>query len=153
MGASENPMIHLKPITPENHVEVRQLAVRTDQSHLIASVEKSLADAYVWSDSVFRVAYEDETSVGFVLVFPFSDDGKRIVNIVRLMIDARFQGRGLGRALLRKMFEWFRSFEPAVDRIRISTLPENATALALYKSEGFRERGEEHGEVVLYREL
>lgn len=144
-------MIRLEPITPDNQKAVREMSVREDQQHLVAPVELSLADAYVWKESSFRAAYKDESPVGYVLVFPFTESDQRIVNIVRLMIDARYQGSGLGRALLITTLEWIESFSPVVDKVRISALPENEVALRLYRSEGFEDAGLEDGEVALYR--
>ena len=95
-------MIRLEPITPENHETARGLAVRPDQARFVATVERSLADAYVWSESVFRVACVDGTPVGYLLLFPFSDGGgRRIVNVVRLMVALKlyrsvgFEERGI----------------------------------------------------------
>ncbi len=143
--------IELVPITPANHKAVRALSVREDQTHLVAGVDASLADAYVWDGSLFRAALADSVPVGYVLVYPFDQDGSRIVNIVRLMVDARYQGRGLGRAILTETFRWIGSFSPPADVLRISTLAENEPALGLYLSMGFEIKGTEDGEVALYR--
>lgn len=143
--------LSLEPITPENQRSVRDLSVREDQRKYVATVEQSLADAYVWKESSFRAAYSNGSPVGYILVFPFTESDQRIVNIVRLMIDARHQGSGLGRALLRATLEWIESFNPVVDKVRISSVPENHVALSLYRSEGFEEAGIESGEVALYR--
>jgi diamine N-acetyltransferase len=140
-------------IGPKNHEAVRALGVGLEQTRFVASVEKSLADAYVWPDAVFRAAFSGNTPVGYVLLFPFEEDGIRLVNIVRLMIDADHQGQGLGRALLRETVRWIGTWAPAVQRVRISTLPDNVPALTLYRTEGFEEAGTEEGEVVLYRDL
>lgn len=144
--------IELVRITPENHKVIRALAVRPDQTHLVAGVDASLADAYVWPDAMFRAAFEDGQPVGYVMVYPFDRDGIRIVNIVRLMVDAQHQGRGLGRAILRETIDWISDFSPRPDALRISTLPENAPALGLYLSMGFEIRGTEESEVALYRQ-
>ena len=130
-------MIELRPITPENHLQARKLSVRADQERWVASIDKSLADAFVWQGASFRIAYVDDVPVGFILIFPF----------------ARFQGRGLGRELLNETLDWISSLAPPVDCIRISTLPDNEVALTLYKSGGFQERGIEEGEIALYREV
>jgi diamine N-acetyltransferase len=89
--------------------------------------------------------------MGYVLVFPFERDGLRIVNIVRLMVDARHQGQGFGRAILSETLSWISGFSPQPDALRISTLPENDVALGLYLSMGFEIQGTEEGEVALYR--
>lgn len=142
--------IQLVTVTPENHQALRALDVTQDQIRFVASVEKSLADAYVYKDAIFRGALENGVACGYVLVFPFFQDEQRIVNIVRLMIDSRFQGRGLGRALLNATIEWIDTFTPSVDLIRISTLPDNIAALSLYESFGFMRQGIEEGEIALY---
>lgn len=143
--------IELIRITPENHKAARALAVRPDQEHLVASVEASLADAYVWEAAEFRIACKNDEPVGYVVVFPFDRAETRIVNIVRLMVDARHQGRGLGRAILDETIRWMSQMSPAPDLLRISTLPENEVALGLYLSMGFEIQGTEDGEVALYR--
>ena len=143
--------MRLRPITPDNQAAIRSLSVSADQSHFVASVEQSLADAYVWKDAVFRGAYHEAEPVGYVMVFPFDREGEQVLNIVRLMIDERFQGRGLGRALLNETLDWIGSFEPPAERIRISTLPDNDVALGLYRSLGFEDSGTEDGEIALYR--
>ena len=130
----------LSTISPHNHEQARRLSVLPHQEKFVGSIEKSLADAYVWSDSLLRIACEGENTVGFILVFPFEDEGLKIVSIVRLMIDKDDQGRGLGRELLVATLEWIRSFDPVVDEVRISTLPSNTVALNLYRSMGFSDR-------------
>jgi len=143
--------VELAPITPDNHKAVRALAVRPDQKHLVAGVDASLADAYVWEGAVFRAALENGEPVGYVMIYPFDQDGQRVVNIVRLMVAAEFQGRGIGRQILTETIDWISNLSPRPDALRISTLPENEPALGLYLSMGFEIRGTEEGEVALYR--
>ena len=150
MSDTSQPKIKLVPITPENYEPAKLLAVRHDQEDLVASIQKSLADAYVYSESVFRLAFSEDAPVGYLLLFPFDSDRGRTVNIVRLMIDQRFQGRGLGRELLQTALRWINTFEPVVNTVRISTLPRNVGALALYESVGFTQSGMEDGEIALY---
>lgn len=144
-------MIELIPVTPDNHKAIRALSVRDDQRHLVASVDASLADAYVWEGSIFRAALADGIPIGYVLIYPFDRDGARIINIARLMVAAEHQGRGLGRAVLAQTLNWISNLIPRPDALRISTLPENEIALGLYLSMGFEIQGREEGEVALYR--
>ena len=58
-------MIELREITLDNHVQVRLLAVRDDQTHLVASVDRSLADAFVYKEARVKAAYWGEQPVGF----------------------------------------------------------------------------------------
>lgn len=145
--------LELVSISPDNYEPALALSVRPDQEGLVASVEKSLADAYVYTDAFFRLAVVDRTVIGYVLLFPFDSDGGRTVNVVRLMIDQGYQRRGLGRNLLDTTIDWIRTFEPVVDRVRISTLPRNQRALRLYEKTGFIRSGMEGDEIVLYLDL
>ena len=130
-----------------------QLSVRKDQTGFVATVQKSLADAYVYKESIFRIAYHGEDAVGYLLLFPYVEAELQHVNIVRLMIDQRYQGQGLGKRLLDEAFELIGTLTQQVQIVRISTLPDNETALALYKRAGFVERGIEDGEIALYLSL
>jgi diamine N-acetyltransferase len=102
---------------------------------------------------LFRLAFAEDALVGYLLVYPYDSDQGRMVNIARLMIDHRFQGRGFGRQLLETALKWIATFEPAVDIVRISTLPGNIPALSLYESADFTRKGMENGEVALYLEV
>ncbi len=103
----------------------------------------------MWRESIFRLAFDGDVVVGYLLVFPFERETKSIVNIVRLMIDARYQGKGLGGDLLRAAIVWVSGFQPRPRTIRISTMADNTVALSLYRSLGFHEAGIEDGEIAL----
>jgi diamine N-acetyltransferase len=69
------------------------------------------------------------------------------------MIDQRFQGRGLGRQALEAAVEWIVR-ERGVDRVRLSVVPSNEPARALYRSAGFVETGElDDGDLVMVRSV
>ena len=146
-------LLTLKSITPENYERAMQLSVREDQKRFVASLQKSLADAYVYQESVFRIAYSETGPVGYLLVYPYVKSDRPHANIVRLMIDQDHQRQGFGRSLLRESLNLIASFDPKVEVVRISTDPENLPALTLYKSEGFIEHEMEEGEVALYLSL
>ena len=140
----------LKPITPDNYEQAVQLSVKPDQERFVASVQKSLADAYVFKESIFRIACYDGDPIGYLLLFPYVKSDRQHVNIVRLMIDQHYQGHGHGRRLLQESLDLIATLKPVVEVVRISTLPENHTALALYKSAGFVARAMEGHEIALY---
>lgn len=52
-------MIELREITPENHMDARSLKVHSSQEKFVATVDKSLANAYVWKRAQARVALDD----------------------------------------------------------------------------------------------
>ena len=144
-------MLTLETVSPQNYKETLGLSVAKDQKHLIEPVVQSLADAFVWS-ALPRVARRGDALVGFVLVFPFELDGEPVVNIVRFMIEQRHQRQGLGRELMAVTLDWIRSLDPTPVRVRISAVPENETALRLYRAAGFEGSELEDGEVALWRD-
>jgi diamine N-acetyltransferase len=156
-------MISLRPVTSSNHREVIELTVAPDQRGFVASNVQSLADAYVWRDAAEPYAvYADDELVGFALLYPLAEENSedtlppdatlRGYIIVRLMIDARFQGRGHGRAALDAIVEIVR--ERGLGTVRLSVVPDNEQALDFYRRNGFAETGEvEGGEIVLERQI
>ena len=70
----------------------------------------------------------------------------------RLLIDARFQGRGYGRAALEALLERLSREYPEQD-VYLSVIEGNDVATRLYEQYGFRFIGEKdiHGEDVMVR--
>jgi diamine N-acetyltransferase len=155
--------ISLRPIDHLNYRDAIALSVAPDQDKFVASNRQSLADAYVWRDAAEPFAvYADEEMVGFAMLFPLAEEVPgypvpadapiRGYVLVRLMVDARFQGRGYGRDALAAIVELVR--ERAVDTIRLSVVSENEQALEFYRRNGFAETGEiQGGEIVFERQI
>lgn len=137
-------------ITPENYDEAKRLNVRPEQRKYVASIKDTLADAFVYKESQFRLVKKDGIILGYILIYPYEIKGKICVNIVRMAIDKNYQGKGLGRLLLRNIVQWIKDYYDDVSKIRISTMPENKLALKLYMSEGFEKTGIEENEIALY---
>ena len=156
-------MISLRPVDSTNYRECIELSVAPEQQGFVASNLQSLAHAYVWREAAEPFAvYADEEMVGFALLFPFSGDaddesipepGTELgMVLVRLMIDAGFQGRGYGRDALEAIVENVR--DRGLQTVRLSVVPENEQALEFYRRNGFAETGAAHGgEIVMEREL
>jgi diamine N-acetyltransferase len=156
-------MISIRPVDTTNYRECIELSVAPEQQGFVASNVQSLADAYVWREAAEPYAvYSDDEMVGFALLFPFAGDvdddsipepgTERGMILVRLMIDARFQGRGYGRDALETIVENVR--DRGLTSVRLSVLPENEQALEFYRRNGFAETGTIHGgEIVMEREL
>jgi diamine N-acetyltransferase len=152
-------VISLRPIETKNYREAIGLSVSPDQERFVASNRQSLADAYVWRDAAEPYAiYAEDQMVGFAMLFPLAEDVPRYpvpadatlrgYMLVRLMIDARFQGRGYGRDALAAIVETVR--ERGLAKLRLSLVPENEQALEFYRRNGFAETGEiVEGEVVM----
>jgi diamine N-acetyltransferase len=145
-------VVELRPVTPENFYACVDMTVRPEQRGFVAPNRNSLAEAYVHPAAEPRLIYRDDEPVGFVMFHPI--DPERPADghgIVRFMLDQRYQGQGLARPALRAALDWIRR-EHHVDRVRLSVVPENERARALYRAEGFQETGEmDHGEVVMVR--
>lgn len=156
-------MISLRPVDASNYRECIELSVAPEQQGFVASNLQSLADAYVWREAAEPFAvYSDDELVGFALLFPFAGDvdddsipepgTERGMVLVRLMVDARFQGRGFGRDAVEAIVENVR--DRGLGTIRLSVVSENEQALEFYRRNGFTETGAIHGgEIVLERDL
>ena len=89
-------------ITPKNYEQASKLSVYPEQEKLIASIQKSLADSFVHKGALFKLAVHKKCVIGYVMIFPYKKSNKNLVNIVRIMIDKNYQGKGLGKELLNK---------------------------------------------------
>ncbi len=142
-------------MTADNYAAVIALDVAPEQRDLVAANVRSLADAYAYpAAQPYAVVHAGEP-VGFVLLFPLTEDETVIGwNLVRLMVDQRFQRRGVGGAALEATVELVRATSEPGRFVQLSVLPHNAGALALYAAHGFRPTGEVvDGERVLRRDL
>jgi ribosomal protein S18 acetylase RimI-like enzyme len=131
--------VRLVEIDRDNYRQAFQIELPNWQWQYVATLERSLAEAYVWSDARPRLVEVDGEIVGFVMTFPFEEDGERRLNLVRLVIDRRFQRRGLGRAVVERLLEEARREDIAA--VTLSVHPDNAAAIALYRSAGFVQNG------------
>ncbi len=113
---------------------------------------KSVADSRVYPYLNPLVVTAGDVAVGFGLWGRDPDTGR--FYIVRMMIDAAHQGKGLGKAATAAMIELIRT-RPGCDAIYLSVVPGNETAERLYASLGFQRTGEvdPDGEIVMRLEL
>ncbi|GAU85872.1 GNAT family N-acetyltransferase [Bosea sp. BIWAKO-01] len=131
--------ITVTPFDATERQAILGLSVSPEQDDLIASNEESLEEADERPECIPLAVRADGALVGFAMYALDPDDGHYW--IYRLMIDARFQGRGYGRAALAALVPLI-SAEPDCAHITISYHPENERAAGLYRSFGFRETGE-----------
>ena len=150
--------MELRRVDSTNLWEIVGLKVAAEQEHFVASNTTSILEAYaaIASGGVAMPfgLYEDGQAVGFVMIgFGCADwpDAPAIAhgtyNIWRLMIDERFQGRGLGRKAMEEALAFIRTFPCGkADRVWLSYEPDNEKARRLYQSFGFAETGEFDGD-------
>ncbi|MEL6765708.1 MAG: GNAT family N-acetyltransferase [Pseudomonadota bacterium] len=148
--------LRLEEVTDRNLAATLALDVFPGQRDYVASNAKSLAECYVYRSDIPRLAMLDDVAVGFVLVHRGEVEGEdgRCFRLERLMVDAAHQRRGIGRVLLTLVIDWATRFTPRPESIALGVVQENAPAIALYESMGFRATGEiRYGEAVMMRSL
>jgi diamine N-acetyltransferase len=128
--------ITLEPITQHNWIECVNLEVTEQQyqRHAMAAHVKSLAQAYAepWWNPL--AIYAGDTMVGFVMYG--RRPGSDINYILRLMIDARYQGRGYGKAALSAVIDRIKQEDGG--EIELDYDPDDPVAVRLYMGMGFR---------------
>lgn len=144
--------MELRTITEQNYQKILDLSTGAGQEEFVAQNIRSLAQAWVFRDRARPYAlYEGEEPVGFIM-FDWRPE-KKWVEIWRLMIDYRFQGKGYGRAAVQKALEFLRE-SGLFDKVQINYVEENQGAKHLYRSMGFQETGAMEGnEVVMEMDL
>jgi diamine N-acetyltransferase len=135
------PETSLREITKETVRLVTALDVGPDQQGLVAPNSVSIAEAYFEPKAWFRAIYLGEEPAGFAMVW--RDPDERVFYIWRFMVDARFQGKGVGRRALELLLDEARA--DGVDEVTLSVVPGPHSALAFYEQCGFETTGEMHG--------
>ena len=131
----------LREITKETVRLVTALDVGPDQHGLVAPNSVSIAEAHFEPKAWFRAIYFGEEPAGFAMVW--RDPDERLFYIWRFMVDARFQGKGVGRRALELLLDEARA--DGVDEVTLSVVPGPHSALAFYERCGFVPSGEMHG--------
>ena len=150
------PAIHaghvaLREITAETVISVLKLRVQAAQENFVASNAVSLAQALFAPQAWYRAITLDETPVGFVML---EDDTllpvpppKPSIGVWRLMVDARVQGQGVGRAALRLVIAQVCARQ-VFGRLTLSYVPGQGCPEPFYRALGFVPTGVLHGQEV-----
>ena len=147
--------VTLREITAANRAAVEALAVAPEQEAHVSGVVESLAEGDATPDACpwCRAVYAGETPVGFVML----SDGIPAERtqylgpyfLWRLLIDARYQGRGFGTAALDLVVAYVRT-RPGAEQLLTSYVPGPAEPVAFYLEYGFAPTGAvDRGEPVL----
>jgi diamine N-acetyltransferase len=148
--------VTLRPVDDRNRDALAGLAVRPDQTHFVATVIKSYADAAAQPNShpTMWGLYAADEPVGFVMIEdgaePTADEpAPWRYTLWRLLVDARHQRRGYGRAALDLVIDYLGTRPDATELIT-SAVPGDGSALPFYEGYGFVQTGQVfEGEVVL----
>jgi diamine N-acetyltransferase len=126
-------------VTPETVRAVCDLRVAPEQASFVEPNSVSLAEAYVHEVAWCRAVYAGDELVGFVMLHD-SADGPGYM-LWRLMIDARFQGRGLGRQVVQRVVEYVR-MRPGAGQLKVGAHQGEGGPGPFYESLGFVATGE-----------
>lgn len=149
--------ISLLPVNPANAFLGNHLESTAEQiaNHLTLAVPEAIKEAFnlTFSEPYFICCHNEVigyTALVFDEEIPEAD--KRYW-LWQLMIDKRYQGKGCASKALEQIIEnHFK--KKRVQVITLSTKPENAPALQLYKKFGFNETGEwNEEEIILQKHL
>lgn len=118
---------------------VRRLVLaHADARAMTPGVEYVRADAaglpgpYVAPRGGLWLAVADDSGVGCVALRPLD---ARTAEVKRMFVDARYRGRGIGRALMERVIAEARA--RGYETLRLGTLDDMDTAQSLYASLGF----------------
>ena len=145
--------ISLREISSETVRAVTSLSVAESQKGFVAPNAVSLAQALFAPTAWYRAIYLAEELVGFVML---KDESLRTpspekpgIGVWRFMIDARFQGHGIGHSALLQAIEHVRA-KGIFETLELSYVPGPGCPEPFYLGLGFRHTGKRtEGEVVL----
>jgi diamine N-acetyltransferase len=140
--------ILLKEVTRDNFNECISLKTAEGQERFVAPNVRSIAESKVEPYLVPLAIYDDNMMVGFTLYGRDPEDGS--YHIVRLMIDAKHQGKGYAKKAMRELIKQLGEM-PECRQVFLSYVPDNQAAERLYLGLGFQKTGEvdEDGEIIM----
>lgn len=148
------PRLRLVAITEETLPQAVGVRVAPEQEAFVAPVVESLAEAYVTPTAWPRLILDGDEPVGFVMA-GFDPDNEVPAfrcGIWRLNVDARHQGRGVGRFAVEAVVEEAR--RRGEERVTVLWERGERGPEAFYRRCGFEPTGEElFGEVVGARDV
>jgi diamine N-acetyltransferase len=139
----------LKNITKENWIQAIELRVKKEQEEFVASNLFSIAQSKVEPNCIPVAVYDNDIMIGFIMYGYDDDEGFKGVWIARLMVDAKYQGKGYGRAAMEELLKQIKK-ENSMENIYISFEPENTVARKLYESLGFKDTGKIVGGEIVF---
>lgn len=135
----------LKEINSDNWEECIDLKVSDSQEDFVAPNWYSILEAQFGEELYPFCIYDGEQMIGF-LMYGLDPDTDRM-EMCRLMVDKKYQGKGYGRAAVLKLFDLIRNKYGNI-KFYTSIEPNNSTAQKLYESLGFKMTGE-----IMWEEL
>lgn len=135
-------MVSLGDITKENFWDCIALEVGGNQSEFVTSNAISLAQSKYQPECIPLGIFSDGEMVGFAMYCIDADDGEYW--IYRMMIDHRYQSRGLGTKTLALLLERIKQ-DRTHHCVMLGVHRESVSAVALYERFGFKFTGQVFG--------
>lgn len=121
-------------INNSNESVVKNITLKSGQEAFIESVEECLKEATTYEGWHPVAINHNEDIIGFAMYGSFGPNKDTWID--RIIIDAKYQGKGYGRIAMKKLIGIVASkFE--VNDIYLSIVEDNIVAYKLYKSMGF----------------
>lgn len=159
-------MIIFKEITNANIWKVCLLEPFENQKDFVAENMQSLAEAYATrnegNNALPLAVYNDFDLIGFIMIGKGTVGNENESNLIkenyslwRLMIDKKYQGKGLGKQTIDAAMNLIRTFPfGEAKKVWLSYEKENTRARDIYRKYGFVENGEMCGnEIIAVYEL
>lgn len=129
-------MLTYEKVSIKNIAAFLKLSIPKEQKRILATSNvKTLFQSVIGTRySRLFLIREDGNAVGYVYIYCYAKTKK--YNVGRLLIDARYQGRGLGRQALLWALDYL--YERNAPRVLLSVHPNNTAARKLYESTGFQ---------------
>lgn len=145
-SVSDGAVVDLREVTKDDVRAICRLAVAPGQMSFVAPNAVSLAEALFEPKAWYRAVYADGTPVGFAMLSIDPDAPEYY--LWRFMIDARYQGRGYGRAAVGLIVKFVRTL-PKARELLVSWVPADGGPEPFYRGLGFVPTGAmEENEVV-----
>jgi len=138
--------VTLREITDENRHAVVALRVAPAQERFVGSVQDALdlAVEYPQAKPWYRAVFSGEAPVGFVMVsWNVEPQPPEIFGpwfLWKIIVDARYQGRGFGAEIVRKVAAIVRA--AGATELLTSYVPETGGPAGFYERLGFVSTGE-----------
>jgi diamine N-acetyltransferase len=136
--------VALVPITRDNVHAVCGLAVHEHQRSHVAPAAQTIAEAnYYAPGALLRAIAADDELVGVL----WAQTDEPVPYLVRFMVDAGSQGRGIGRRAIELLLDELRA--AGLTELEVSYVPGGAEGFWL--GCGFEPTGRTHGDEILVR--
>jgi diamine N-acetyltransferase len=135
--------LKLIEVNEENWYECCQLTLSEEQSAYMESNAVSIAQTKFEATLKPYAIYLEESVVGF-LMFNSVKEELDAYWVYRIMVDKKFQGKGIGKAASELMIEEMKKL-PNAEKIVVGYHPENLGAHHMYANLGFVDHGDRFG--------